>query len=46
MEVRVGRGFLSGDDNKKEEQAIGVMVLASRYGTLKCHLTVLLDECF
>ena len=35
LEVRVGRGYCAGDDNKKEDQAIGVIAIDSLFGPVK-----------
>jgi|TARA_E500000178_G_scaffold356057_1_gene431384 DNA-directed RNA polymerase subunit alpha len=35
LEIRVGRGYCTGEDNKKEEQPIGVIAIDSLYGPVK-----------
>ena len=35
LEIRVGRGYCTGEDNKKEEQAIGVIAIDSLFSPVK-----------
>jgi DNA-directed RNA polymerase subunit alpha len=35
LEVRVGRGYCAGDDNKKEDQAIGVIAIDSLFSPVR-----------
>ena len=35
LEIKVGRGYVSGEDNKKPEQAIGVIAIDSLYSPVK-----------
>ncbi len=35
LEIRVGRGYCTGEDNKKEEQPIGVIAIDSLFGPVK-----------
>jgi DNA-directed RNA polymerase subunit alpha len=35
LEARTGRGYCAGDDNKKEDQAIGVIAIDSLFGPVK-----------
>jgi DNA-directed RNA polymerase subunit alpha len=39
LEVKVGRGFLPGDENKKPDQAIGVIAIDSLFSPVTAFVT-------